>query len=116
MSINVSIVYNTIISRILLWLSDIAVILIIGVTTVVGHNARLEYYTEPLTSSPGSLGPATNGRTVRGETDQWEAGRCKGWHPSSLSAPSAADTDSGEATCSGVQPGPALLQSLVCRD
>ena len=73
MSINVSIVYNTIISRILLWLSDIAVILIIGVTTVVGHNARLEYYTEPLTSSPGSLGPATNGRTVRGETDQWEA-------------------------------------------
>ena len=72
-----------------------------------------------LHQSSGLLQPADTGRPMGArvgiETGQWGTGRCKGWHPSVLSAPSAADTDSGEATCSGVQPGPPVLQSLVSR-
>ena len=52
-----------------------------------------------LRQSSGLLQPCRHrgpiGTRAWSETDQWEAGRCKGWHPSSLSAPSAADTDSG---------------------
>ena len=54
--------------------------------------------------SPADTGGPMGARVSR-LTGQWEAGRCKGWHPSVQPVLQIQNTDSGEATCSGLQSG-----------
>lgn len=71
----------------------------------------------PATSRLGYCSPADTGgpmgARVSGLTGQWEAGRCKGWHPSVHPVLQIQNTDSGERQPAAVCRAAAAAESCL---